>query len=198
MKTFSTFINEGFDNLFLKDIDAREKVADEVWDILQKSYAPIGGLKGHGFGSKEEMIKTIPFWKISKKNGKIVAIAFYKDKNGRKMVAAGTNRSNEGKKSLADMLIGDLKQNRAYAEISKAMIGFMVKNIGFDNLKKYLKTPTEAAKILKKPIEQVDGNDSELKKYPVLKDYLYSRVVGDGVKLTKIMVGTSGNKIINY
>ena len=66
------------------------KYKDEVWNILQLSYQYIGGIKGSGFSSADEMVEKIPYWKLVKKNDKIVAVMLYKDKNGRKMVACGS------------------------------------------------------------------------------------------------------------
>ena len=37
----------------------KEKYVDEVWDMLQTAYSSIGGIKGSGFESKEDMIKKI-------------------------------------------------------------------------------------------------------------------------------------------
>jgi hypothetical protein len=32
----------------------KQKYMDQVWDILQQSYAPIGGIKGKGFESQKK------------------------------------------------------------------------------------------------------------------------------------------------
>lgn len=95
---FEQTLTEKFINLIgEKDIEKKREYADRVWDILQRSYAKIGGIKGSGFKSKEDMIKNIPFWKIMKSNGKVIAVKLYKDKNGRKSVAGGTDGSKEAK-----------------------------------------------------------------------------------------------------
>ena len=46
-------------------INRREKWVDQAWEMLNKTYAPIGGIKGSGFSSREDMIKNIPFWKLN-------------------------------------------------------------------------------------------------------------------------------------
>lgn len=57
----------------------REKYAEQVWDVLQFSYRDIGGIKGSGFSSIQDMIDNIPFWKMVTKNGEVHAVVMYKD-----------------------------------------------------------------------------------------------------------------------
>ncbi len=91
---FKNYFTEGINNLFTKD--KKQEVVDIVWDLLQKSYAPIGGIKGSGFNSKEDMY-NIPFWKTVTVNNKIVAGIMYKDKDFRKTVAVFTDGTKVGK-----------------------------------------------------------------------------------------------------
>lgn len=79
-------LNERFINALPNDDDIKQKFADQVWDVLQYSYRELGGLKGSGFNSKEDMIKNIPFWKMVTKNGVVHAVVMYKDRGGRKSV----------------------------------------------------------------------------------------------------------------
>lgn len=95
---FKNFINEAFINVFSSE--DKRKYVDDVWDIIQSTYSRLGGIKGSGFSSKEDMIASIPMWKLVRKNGKIIAVQLYKDTNGRKFVAAGTDNSPEGKEEL--------------------------------------------------------------------------------------------------
>ena len=92
---FKTYLNEGFVNL-IHDDPKKSQYVDAVWDMLQTSYAKIGGIKGNGFQSKEAMM-SLPFWKVGTVKGKPVAVTIYKDKSGRKAVASGTDGSDEGK-----------------------------------------------------------------------------------------------------
>ena len=131
MLTFKGFLNEGFINL-INDNPKKSDYIDAVWDMIQKSYAPIGGIKSNGFQSKEAMM-NVPFWKIGTVNGKPVAVTFYKDKNGRKSVASGTDGSDEGKKRIIDMMKNELK--RSYGEKSKASLGLMLKIVPPDVIK---------------------------------------------------------------
>ncbi len=43
MKTYKEYINETFVNL-IGDNQDKQKYVDEVWNLLQKSYADIGGI----------------------------------------------------------------------------------------------------------------------------------------------------------
>ena len=195
MQPFKEFLLERFINLFNIDRKEREKYADEVWELLQKSYAKIGGIKGSGFNSKQDMIDNIPFWKLTKKNGKIIVANFYKDKNGRKRVATATDGSDEAKKALANILVQEF--SRSYFEVSKGMLKFLINLVGMDFIKKYAKTPKEAGKILKKDISLPDDNDSHMVKYPELKDFLYQRKIASKLE-TKILLGTTGKTIENF
>jgi hypothetical protein len=103
---FAEFLNEKYLNLFTntKDVISRNEYKDEVYELLQKAYKDIGGIKGNGFNSADDMVKNMPFWKIAKVKGKIVAIILYKDKNGRKAVAMATDGSRDGILKLKDIL----------------------------------------------------------------------------------------------
>ena len=100
MKTFKEFINEQryqllserFINL-IGDDERKEDYRDQVWNLLQTSYKPIGGIKGTGFKSPDDMVKNIPFWKMAVKDGKVEAVIMYRDKGGRKSVAMGSTGS---------------------------------------------------------------------------------------------------------
>ena len=199
MLTFKRFLNEGFVNL-INDNPKKSDYIDAVWDMIQKSYAPIGGIKSRGFDSKESMMK-IPFWKIGTVNGKPVAVTFYKDKNGRKSVASGTDGSDDGKKRIVDMMKNELK--RSYGEKSKASLGLMLNIVPPDVIKQFLIPPKEVAKLSGgDEIIPVKGYKGELpkdakmtlEKHPHLKDYGYLRDFG-GTMMFKVMLGTPGKSI---
>lgn len=178
MDSFKKFLVERYINLFTPD--EKEPYADEVWDLLQKSYAYAGGIKGSGFKNKEDMIQNIPFWKLVKKDGKIVSVRMYKDKEGRKAVAAATDRSREGVESYRKIAKDDLE--RAYIEVSDKALESMKKMLG-DDFYKYA-IPVE---IVKKKLP-----DDEIK--PIDK-YFYQREIG-GEWITKIMLGNPNAKEI--
>lgn len=138
---FSDYLNENIVNI--TDTNNKQKYAKDVWNILQLSYEHLGGIKGSGFESVENMIEKIPFWKVIKSNNKVVACILYKDKNGRKLVALGSDGTKEGKKAIAKAIIDEVKSKRSWYEISKDLLKFVEKNIkdfygnyaiAFDNL----------------------------------------------------------------
>lgn len=187
-------LSERFINLF--DPEKKKQYVDLVWDLIQSSYKKIGGIRGSGFNSKEDMIKNIPFWKLAKKDGKIVALALYKDKNGRKRVASATDGTEEGKNQLEILGREDLTRERSYAEISASSLSFMKRrwkgSLPFED---YIISPEKAESILgDELIYPVSEDDPEVQRHPELKKYFYQREIG-GHYHTKLMVGTPGLKI---
>jgi len=193
-----TYVNAiGIDD---KAIATKKKYLKQVWNILQRSYASIGGIKGDGFGSPEEMLR-MPMWKIGVRNGVVHAVSIYRDKNGRKLVAKGTDGSKEGMWFINDM--AKTERIRSYGEQSKAALGKTLKTFPFDVLKPFLATPEEAeAAVGKKviPLKKVpkdkwpDDAKLTLSKFPQLIDYGYLRDIG-GTYMFKVMIGTVGKSI---
>ena len=105
-------LTERFVNL--SNRDELSQYIDEIWDIMQESYKYLEG----GFAtasSKEELLDKVSFAKLVKKNNKIVAACLYKDKNGRKSIASGTDGSSEGKKWIMKLFQEDIKFGRSWA-----------------------------------------------------------------------------------
>lgn len=200
---FKTFLNEGFVNL-IQDDPKKSDYVDAVWDMIQKSYAPIGGIKTNGFQSKEAMMK-LPFWKVGTVKGKPVAVTIYKDKNGRKSVASATDGSDEGKMRIKNMMAAELK--RSYGEKSKAALGTALKVTPPDVIKQFLILPKDVQALDPKekiiPIKGMPKKDwpadakTTIEKYPYLIDYGYFRDFG-GTMLFKVMMGTPGNKVRRF
>ena len=167
MNVFESYVN-------ISDEESKRKYAQSVWDILQLSYESLGGIKGSGFESIENMISKIPFWKVIKSNNKVVACILYKDKNGRKLVALGSDGSKEGKRAIAKAIIEEVKTKRSWYEISKDLLKFVERNIkdfyenyaiAFDNL-----------------LGIVDGDSKKI------DQFTYSREIG-GEPLKKVAGG---------
>jgi len=194
MITFKEYISESFKNLIgLKDLDAKKKVANEVFAILTKSYEHIGGLKGFGFGTADEMIRNIPFWKLNyTAKGELCLVVMYRDKDGRKMVALGTNGSPEGKSKLLEVLSIEFK--RSYTEISGPLLNYMVKNVDIKYLSKYVKTIEEVKELIGDKMKPADNPVDSFIPKSLIK-YSYARSIG-GKLHNKIMFGTVGAKII--
>ncbi len=187
-------MNEGFHNFLPSDIDKKNSHAKEVFDMVQKSYADQGGIKGSGFNSPEDMVKNIPMWKLSKKDGKVNAAALYKDTQGRKRVSTSTDGSDAGRKAAGDIIVNDLKQQRAHMEVSGKSLSFLKKLMP---IKDHLHSFESAEKFHKSrgdTITRPSEDDKEVIRHPELKDHFYSRNIG-GETHTKVMLGTQGNKI---
>jgi hypothetical protein len=196
-------LNESFNNFLVgKDDASREKFIDSVWDMLQRSYEKIGGLKGSGFSSKDDMLKNIPFWKLYVVNGKLIMGMFYKDKTGRKLVALGTDESSKSKSILTQAM----KQSftNSYGEYSKHILAFILRNISHDLIKSYIIPPEAVARVLKNEtiiiptdddLKRLDPRDLTIyKRYQKLRPYMYVREIGSELFL-KIMIGTIGKSI---
>lgn len=194
-------ITERYVNLFQGDTDKREQYKAAVWDVLQKSYAAIGGIKGKGFSSPEDMM-NLPMWKLGIRDGKVRAVIMYKDKGGRKSVAIGTDGSEEGGWFINDMFKNEL--SRSYGEKSKAALGKMMKMFPFDVLEEFLVSPDRVAEmqpndqiIAIKDVRKEDWpTDAQMtiSKYPQLVDYGYLRDIG-GNMVFKVMLGSPGKKV---
>lgn len=186
------FLGESFRNLFT--VEQKQKFAQEAFAQLQASYAKIGGIHGNGFKNVEDFVKNIPFWKLQVKNGKILAGAYYKDKNGRKRVAVSTDGSKEGKEQLARIMIDDLSQGRSYGESSGGSLAFLVKNVGEESVAKFAIDPSNLEKMLGDKIFPPNESDPEMQRFPLLRKFFFSREIG-GKLHTKIALGTTGNRI---
>lgn len=195
MLTFKQYIQERFINFLPKDIEKKREHASAVHGMLQKSYESQGGLHGSGFGSPEEMTHKIPMWKVHKSGGAIRAAAMYKDKEGRKRVAIGTDGSEEGKKAAAHIMLHDLHQGRSYGETSGRSLSFMKKHI--PNFHSHVKDYAAAAAIAGKDGEEIrkpPETDAEVQRHPEFANHFYQRKIGDELH-TKLMVGTPGKTI---
>lgn len=202
MLSFYQFINENYKNFIgPSSIEDRRKWADQTWNILQKSYESIGGFKGSGFTSKEDMINNIPFWKIYVKNNKVIAAAFYKDKGGRKSVAIATDGSDEGSKIVDNIFKSSL--DTSFGEKSGRALGKLMKAVEWTVLEPYLLKPEVVQRltgddlipIAKYDLKRLDDKDRfTYDKYPKLRPYMYVRELGGEIHL-KVSIGTPNLKI---
>jgi hypothetical protein len=201
---FKDLINERYVNAIGDSPEVlalKNHYKNQVWDILQSTYKPIGGIKGSGFRDPDDMVQNIPFWKLAVKDGKVHAVILYKDKDGRKSVASGTAGTDYGKERSADIMRND--PVRAYGEKSKAALGALMKQIPWDQLKSKTMTPAAAEQILGDPVTPIKDvpedkwpSDAKmtLAKYPQLVNYGYLRELG-GTMIFKVMFGSVGNTI---
>ena len=165
---------EHFLTYFENDMKSKEHVLDQVWDILQRTYKPIGGIAN--LQNKEQLLElSNTVWKLVRRGNSIVAVAIYKTKSGgRKLVCGGSDGTPEGKKSFYQICYEDVTriERDSWSEVSGALEHVF--------LFKYQGVPipaTLAQKILV---------DDEL---TISKDgFHYTRLIG-GKPLEKIMFG---------
>ena len=168
---FKGQINEKVINLFQPE--DMHKYADEVWNILQKSYAKVPG----GFltaKNVEDLINKTWLWKLVKKDNKIIALKLYKfSKGGRKAIAGGTDGSIDGKKELLKIMHDDinLKDRKSWAEASGATEVHLTRLGAIPIPNKY------ASELLDKEILSYDPDG-----------YHYIRTIS-GIPTRKIMMG---------
>jgi hypothetical protein len=177
-------LNEGFHNLFPMNVSGRKKHAQAIFDILQRSYAKIGGLPGEEYESVDAMVMSnkIPMWKVYTAAGVVRAVFLYKDRGGRKLVALGSDGTSEALGVIASRLREDLKGS--YMEVSGPLLRFIQKNCA-DIVDQYTISPEQVAEILgvePDDIRQVD-------------EFNYERTI-NGIPLVKRMLGTIGLPII--
>ena len=184
MVSFKEFLlNESYKNLTSRK--EKEKYAEEVFSLLQSTYSKIGGLKGNGFQSKENMIEKIPFWKLFIFQGRVIACSMYKDKKGKKRVAIGSIRDKsdpdykKSKKIVFSMMKDDAVFHRAYGEISGHMISAYEKLI--PNFFEEYCIPSDKVK-------EIDSSIVPTGKYT------YKREIG-GEMIEKVMYGELGKGI---
>lgn len=180
-------------NIWPNNLAARKKYGQEVFDLLQTSYKAIGGIHGNGFNSVEDMIKNIALWKIVTRDGVVTAVVMYKDKEGRKRVAAGTNGTSQGKMDWKMLANSEIKTQRGYGEISGAPLSIYTKQV--PDLEKYAMPFEDVVKLNKgEEIRRPPQDDEEVLKHPNLKDYFYQRKIG-GHWHTKVTIGKPGQPI---
>lgn len=173
-------LQESIVNLFNKE--DKEEYKEEIFNLLQKAYAKIGGLKGSGFNSPDDMVLNIPMWKIIKRNNNITAVFMYKSKPNRKIVAIATDGTTQGKVDLKNILKDEFKLNRSYIEVSGPLLKFIKVIMGpdYDNIK----IPSDTvAKLI---------NNEEIR---IINDFEYQRNF-KGEWVTKIMLGNINSKVI--
>jgi hypothetical protein len=193
---FKIYISETYNN-FIGDtgtaLENKIKWVDQVWDMLQRAYSDIGGIKGSGFSNKEDMIANIPFWKIFHRGEHLIAVVMYKDTRGRKLVAFATDQSKQSKKILSNIFKEALKVS--YGEYSGKLLSVIVKNVSYEKLEPYLLDPIYVRKLIDKEIyppdpEKLNILDLETyNKFPKLHKYFYMRDFNEKSYL-KICLGT--------
>ena len=180
-------ICEKYTNLFRDDPKADfDRWKDQAYELLQKSYAPIGGLLG--VPDADALVNDSDMWKIVNHGNQILAICIYTFKrSGRKLTACGCLQGPDGKADpgakawLYDILAADMKIRNGWAEVDDKMEHIMQKSGG-------VPVPVDVAELLMKG------------KHFTYKDpdgYHYRRIIG-GEEHTKILYANpNGEQIKN-
>jgi hypothetical protein len=104
--------------------------ANQVWDMLQRSYKKIGGFKSAN--SPEELVNDSGYWKLIRRGSHITALGVYKrvpNTDNFKMIAHASETylnpetgdykaTTQGLKDYHMLKNDDIKTNRAWAEVS--------------------------------------------------------------------------------
>lgn len=163
---------ESYKNLFTSQ--EKQKYAEEVYELFKNTYKSIGGLKGSGFKSIEDMINTFPMWKLNIKDGKIVFAAVYKDKFGRKCCAGAQDGSRQGLIAFKNFLKEELSTGRSWTEISGPVLKLA---------QKWFPDLLEQARISPEIMKNID-NEVE-----IVSDKSYTRPLGNGERVEKSAFG---------
>lgn len=158
--------------LNLRNDELKAQYAPIALSLVNVAYAPIGG---HVNIQSEDDLYEFPFWKIVKRHGKPIAIALYKDRIGRKLVAIGHDGSRAAKDELKAIFAADIKHKRMWAEVSGGFANYCIK-LGLPPV------PNEfAEELLNKDILATRGK------------FKYDRILG-GLVHTKMIVGFPNGK----
>lgn len=175
--TIETILEEFLNERFLNITKSEEKkqYLDDVWDMIELSYAYIGGPKG---ATKENLIEASGLWKLVRKDGKIVASAIYKktpynEYEDRKGMYYATDGSSLGKQWLKKIIEEDALGNRVWGEVSGKLAGLLQK-YGF----KF--QPNEYAKLL------MPNKDIELDSDGI---HYYRKLNNSDKKVKKALIG---------
>jgi len=181
METFLQFLEEKFLNPgFNPDHERyRELHRQDIHDILRDSYSKLGGYAGQKSGSDEES-KVIhsdisnSHIKAVRRDGKISAVVLYKPSKGRKIVAAGTNKSEQGSKDFINIMKEDFKTQADARNVWGEFSGPM-QHIIKNKIKAPVISPRSASELTGKKTKVLGGNK-------------YKRKIGGTIK-TKMILG---------
>lgn len=164
-----------------KDFMKKKEYLDQVWDVLQKSYAPIGGIAN--MSEPEDLLDPELGWKMVTRVGKVVAVTIYKIQGKtRKIIAGGTDGTKQGKEDFYKMCSEEVKriERNSWAEVSGSMEGVFLFKLGATPI------PVEISnKILQDKGKNIISNDKD--------GFHYTRNIG-GKPYEKIMFGNVPEK----
>lgn len=176
------------ENLFEK-----RQYANQVYKLLEVAYTGCGGINlANGFNSADDMISSIPVWRLTFQNKELISAMLFKEKSGYlKMVAYAPLTAIDPHIRKSDLLF---MLNHSYAELSGKLLSITLKEIlltwknyvskhpevflqkNLISVSNYLKTgflPSNSEAMYRKL--EID--------YPELIQYCYLRKIGDEFKM---------------
>lgn len=181
MLSYKEYLQEKIENLF-SDED-KEKYIDQIWELIQSSYKSVGGVKGSGFSSKEDIIQNIPMLKIYRKQYKVKIVFAYKSKAGRKKVLMATDGLIDSKEYLKRMIHDEYRTGRSWGELSHGALRFIKTLYTEDELNSF-SIPSEKVKELLPDDEIIP-----------ISEFEYERIIGDEA-VVKRALGNPNSKPI--
>jgi len=95
----------------------KSKFGEEVWQILDKSYAKLGGFKS--FDSKSHMFADNGMWLlVFDDDENIISSIIFKNLHGNKLIGLGTDGQPQGKSELIHVLRNLKNEKNFWAEVS--------------------------------------------------------------------------------
>lgn len=168
MRISQIILNEKILNI--RNKSNKQKYISRIWNLLQKSYEPVGGFKSAS--SPEELLNTVGLWKIILRNGNISAVRIFSEKFGNKSIALASDGSIQGKKDVRMIMKDDIVRGRSWCETSDVP-EMICKRMGAEPI------PSRFASLLTG--KNILSRDED--------GYHYTRLIG-GVPHTKILYGT--------
>ena len=175
----------------------KAQYANEVYTHLEKAYSDCGGINlANGFADADDMVESIPVWRLTFKNHKLISVMLFKVKTGKlKMVAYAPFTAIDlaiRKSDLQFML------NNSYAELSGKLLSITLKEIKSTWGEFVSKSPKQTLKkelislseYLETEILPANSKGMYMKlknDYPELLQYCYLRKIGNEFKL-KLLV----------
>lgn len=175
----------------------KAQYANAVYTYLEKAYSDCGGINlANGFADAEDMVKSIPVWRLTFQNNKLISVMLFKVKSNKfKMVAYAPFIQIDlaiRKSDLQFML------NNSYVELSGKLLSITLKEIKSTWRNFVSKFPKETLK--KELISLCEYLETEIlpsnsevmykklkNEYPELLEYCYLRKIGNEFKL-KLLV----------
>lgn len=180
-------------HLNIENISAKRQYANEVYKLLEVAYTDFGGINlANGFNSAEDMIRSIPIWRLTFKDKELISVMLFKEKAGKlKMVAYAPFNAIDPNIRKSDLLF---MLKNSYAELSGKLLSITLKEIQ-STWKNYVSDRPEV--FLQKDLislsdhlktELLPSNSEGMYRkleidYPELLKYCYLRRIGNEFKM---------------